>query len=127
MITAAAFGGSFNLVRNKEHELRTRAQQFFKKQNIYGVLGFLKLIPGSTERRRDPKLYAMLDDILQRRSNMEKKLQKKDLLQIFLDAHQEDPKGYTWAHVKADMLLFLYVPPLYQPHHLHSLSLAPQP
>ncbi|KAL9617394.1 MAG: hypothetical protein Q9160_007798 [Pyrenula sp. 1 TL-2023] len=107
MITATAFGGSLNLVRNKEHALRTRAAQFFKNQNIYGVLGFLKLIPGSTERRRDPKLYAMLDDILQRRSDMEKQLQKKDLLQIFLDANKEDPKGYTWAHVKADMLLFL--------------------
>lgn len=96
-------------MRNKDHPLRSRTTAFFKKQNLYGIFGFLKLIPGSTKRRRDPQLYAMLDEILERRSATEKKSQKKDLLQIFLDAHEEDPKGYTFDHVKADMLLFLYV------------------
>lgn len=107
IITAAAFGGSFNLVRNKHHPLRSRMIDFFRKCNIYGLFGFLKLIPGSRERRRDPKLHSMLDEILQRRANTGEKLQRKDLLQIFLEAHEKDPRGYTWDHVKVDMLLFL--------------------
>lgn len=95
-------------MRNKHHDLRILTTKFFKASIFYGTFGFLKHLPGSKKRREDPKLFSMLDDILRRRLAMEKKFQRKDLLQIFLDAHEQDPKAYTFEHVKAEMLLFLY-------------------
>ncbi|KAL9113019.1 MAG: hypothetical protein Q9227_002884 [Pyrenula ochraceoflavens] len=107
IIGATAFGGSFDLVRNKTHALRSETQKHFKTQNKYRLIPFLRFIPGAKQRRKNPVLQGMLDDILQRRQAMEKSVQRKDLLQIFLDAHREDPKTFTWDNVRAEMLLFL--------------------
>ena len=107
IIGATAFGGSFDLVRNKTHALRAQTQKHFRMQNKYRFFPFLLYLPGAKEEIRDPVLSGMLDDILARRNAVEKSQRRKDLLQIFLDAHEEDPKNFTMDNVRAEMLLFL--------------------
>lgn len=56
---------------------------------------------------QDPELRRLLDEVIERRRAAKDKVPRQDLLQILLDAHDQDPKGFPHIDVVSEMLVFL--------------------
>jgi hypothetical protein len=106
-MSATCFGGSLNLVRSNDPTLRNA----FKERTIRAVINstipyisyFLALPKGAGTIDR------IVDNVLEERLGQTTGEKKKDLLQILLDAHNQDPIGLSKAHVKDEMVLMMSV------------------
>ncbi|ROT39910.1 cytochrome P450 [Sodiomyces alkalinus F11] len=106
IIGETAFGGSFELVKNGQHPIRQRFSESLKRGTMYQLMPFLKHLPFMPPFQ-DPELRRLLDEVIERRRTTEDKVPKQDLLQILLDAHDQDPKGFPLIDVVSEMLVFL--------------------
>ncbi|KAK1510254.1 hypothetical protein CABS01_07926 [Colletotrichum abscissum] len=105
IMSATAFGGSFELVKNGEHPIRKKFSESFKRGTIYQLLPFLKYIP-FLPKFRDPELAQLISDIIEKRQASTDKLAKPDLLQLLLDTHEENPETLSRIEVFSEMLVF---------------------
>ncbi|KAF4784846.1 cytochrome P450 [Colletotrichum scovillei] len=105
IMSATAFGGSFELVKNGEHPIRKKFSESFKRGTIYQLLPFLKYIP-FLPKFRDPELAQLISDIIEKRQASTDKLAKPDLLQLLLDTHERNPETLSRIEVFSEMLVF---------------------
>lgn len=106
-MSECSFGGSFGLVRNGQHPLRSRITNYLRRAAMHQIIPFAKLIP-FLPPVQDEEMDKMIYNILDRREAQENKLARRDLLQILLEAHAESPETVTKRDVKAEMIVFLY-------------------
>ena len=109
-MSATAFGGSFNMVSSNDITLKESITQIFARQVITGTFPlarYLPFIPPS----QTPSLVKMTEDIIAtRKAEMaQKRVVTKDILQIILNAHDEDPDLFTAQRVRDEMNMFMYV------------------
>jgi cytochrome P450 len=108
-MSATSFGGSFELVRNDDAKTRQIFQDRLIQAAIESQFPWLKYTPFAP-RQHSHDMDRMIEGIVsKRRKAMEKGESKKDLLQIFLDAHDTNPNEYTMKHVYDEMRLFMSV------------------
>ncbi|KAF7882809.1 uncharacterized protein EAF02_006172 [Botrytis sinoallii] len=115
VMSATLFGGSFGLVINEDPHVKNLFLNRLRRVYIDVVLPFVKYIPFIPSPVQE--MDRMIDGIIKtRRAEMgsgrkglkeEKVREKKDLLQIFLDANENDPKGFTDKHLMEEMRLFM--------------------
>ncbi|KAF7913101.1 uncharacterized protein EAE98_011652 [Botrytis deweyae] len=115
VMSATLFGGSFGLVINEDPHVKNLFLNRLRRVYIDVVLPFVKYIPFIPSPVQE--MDRMIDGIIKtRRAEMgrgrkgleEKKVrERKDLLQIFLDANENDPKGFTDKHLMEEMRLFM--------------------
>lgn len=118
VMSATLFGGSFGLVINEDPHVKNLFLDRLRRVYIDVVLPFVKYIPFIPSPVQE--MDRMIDGIIKtRRAEMERgrksleeeeAREKKDLLQIFLDANESDPKGFTDKHLMEEMRLFMYAP-----------------
>ncbi|RDW70984.1 hypothetical protein BP6252_07547 [Coleophoma cylindrospora] len=104
VMSATSFGGSFGLVKSNDSHLKDLFINRMQKTAIFGQLPFLQYIPFFPGF--DPALDILVNDIIAKR-RAENGSKKRDLLQIFLDANQENPLSFTEAHIVEEMRLFM--------------------
>ncbi|KAK1716495.1 cytochrome P450 [Colletotrichum lupini] len=97
IMSATAFGGSFELVKNGEHPIRKKFSESFKRGTIY-----IPFLP----KFRDPELAQLISDIIEKRQASTDKLAKPDLLQLLLDTHEKNPETLSRIEVFSEMLVF---------------------
>ena len=105
-MSAAFFGGSWQLVKNGEHPLRTRITKFMKRAAFHQVFPIAKYIPG-VPRIQDPELDRMIREIIAKGRSVKASERGKDLLQLLLAAHEEDPVALPAQDLHAEMIVFL--------------------
>ncbi|KAF4954952.1 hypothetical protein FSARC_11981 [Fusarium sarcochroum] len=103
IMAECSFGGSFGLVRQGHHPLKTRITNFMKKAALYQTIPFLSLFG----KPRDDQLNAIVDGIINKRLNSQKVGGRKDLLDMLLEASAENPNQLSMQDIKAEMLVFL--------------------
>lgn len=116
VMSATLFGGSFGLVINEDPHVKNLFLDRLRRVYIDVILPFVKYIPFIPSPVQE--MDRMIDGIIKtRRAEMrrgtngvggEKAKEKKDLLQIFLDANESDPTGFTDKHLMEEMRLFMY-------------------
>jgi cytochrome P450 len=107
-MSAASFGGSFNLVESDDTKQKDLFNSYLKRVAIDAQFPFVKYLPGI------PSASSMVADLIdrivsKRREEMEKGIVKKDLLQIFVETNNADPVSFSEKHIHAEMLLFMSV------------------
>ncbi|KAM0133962.1 hypothetical protein ACHAP3_005678 [Botrytis cinerea] len=115
VMSATLFGGSFGLVINEDPHVKNLFLDRLRRVYIDVILPFVKYIPFIPSPVQE--MDRMIDEIIKtRRAEMrrgtngvggEKAKEKKDLLQIFLDANESDPTGFTDKHLMEEMRLFM--------------------
>ncbi|KAF7946606.1 hypothetical protein EAE96_009601 [Botrytis aclada] len=115
VMSATLFGGSFGLVINEDPHVKNLFLDRLRRVYIDVILPFIKYIPFIPSPVQE--MDCMIDGIIKtRRAEMrrgtkglegEKSKDKMDLLQIFLDANESDPKGFTDKHLMEEMRLFM--------------------
>ncbi|PMD30788.1 cytochrome P450 [Hyaloscypha variabilis F] len=108
VMSATAFGGSFNMVTSNDVTLKESITQLFARQVItflFPIARYLPFIPSG----QSPSLIKMTEDIIAtRQAEMAQKLEvKKDILQIILNAQQTNPELYTEQRVRDEMNMFM--------------------
>lgn len=106
-MSAAFFGGSWHLVQNGQHPLRTRIIKFMKRAAVHQVMPWLRYIPG-VPAVRDPELNQIIENIIATRgSKKDEDSSKTDLLQLLVAAHNEDPVALPAQDIHSEMMVFL--------------------
>lgn len=98
-----SFGGSFGLVRQGHHPLKTRITNYMKKAALFQTVPLLSLFG----KPRDEQLDAIVQGIVDKRLNAEKVGRRKDLLDVLLEASAAHPDLLSQADIKAEMFVFL--------------------
>ena len=103
-MSATSFGGSFNLVESDDARQKGIFNDYLKRLAFDAQFAFLRpLLPPPSTKIRD--LVHRI--VTKRRDEMEKGIEKKDLLQIFIDAHNADPIAFSDKHIRDEMILFM--------------------
>jgi cytochrome P450 len=107
-MSASAFGGSLNMVSSNDITLKESITQLFSRQvltSAFPLVRYLPFIPPA----QSPSLVKMTEDIIAtRKAEMaQKRNVKKDILQIILNAHTEEPELYTEQRVRDEMNMFM--------------------
>lgn len=119
-MSATLFGGSFGLVINEDPHVKNLFLDRLRRVYIDVAFPFLKYIPWvpSPVAEMDRMIHGIIEtrraEMMKRRGEnkeSEKEEEKMDLLQIFLNANENDPTGFTDKHLMEEMRLFMYVPP----------------
>jgi cytochrome P450 len=72
------------------------------------MLPFLKYVPFFPESSSE--IQPLVDRVVsKRREEMKQGIHKKDLLQIFIDAHDADPIEFSNKHIMQEMIVFMFV------------------
>jgi hypothetical protein len=113
-MSAALFGGSFNLVVSDDSKQKGLLSRYMRRVAIDAQFPFLKYIPGL------PSASSILSGVIEktvskRRKEMEKGITKNDILQIFVDTHNADPVSFTDKHIRDEMILFMLVSQFWVP------------
>jgi hypothetical protein len=103
-MSATSFGGSFGLVKSDDSRLKNLFVNQMKRVLIDGQLPFLKYLPFIPTPGDEIKKIG--DEVIERRRAW-KGPPKKDLVQILLDANNDDPASYTKGHIREEMQLFM--------------------
>lgn len=107
-MSAASFGGSFNLVISDDSKQKDLFNSYLKRVAIDAQFPFIRYIPGVPSA--SSMLGGLIDRILvKRREEVAKGITKKDLLQIFIDTNKADPVSFTDKHIRDEMILFMLV------------------
>ncbi|KAK6604994.1 p450 monooxygenase [Botrytis cinerea] len=104
VMSATLFGGSFGLVINEDPHVKNLFLDRLRRVYIDVILPFVKYIPFIPSPVQE--MDRMIDGIIKTR-RAEMRREKKDLLQIFLDANESDPTGFTDKHLMEEMRLFM--------------------
>jgi hypothetical protein len=106
-----SFGGSFEEVRKLDSppdSMKSMLVRLLHLNALHSALPIIAYFPWIFPPLKVPKLEANLDSVVARRraaiDNGEQP--RKDLLQIFLNAHKEDPVGFTEADINSEMKFF---------------------
>lgn len=107
-MSAASFGGSFNLVVSDDDTQKNIFNSYLRRVALDAQFPFIRYIPGI------PPASSMTTDLIEkivskRRQEMEKGINKKDILQIFIDTNNADPVSFTEKHIRGEMILFMQV------------------
>lgn len=105
---ATSFGGSFNLVESDDAKLKNMFMKRLQRVAIDAQFPFVKYLPFVPPSNVE-EFNTMIDKIVARRrkENKEKGVAKRDLVQIIIDNNDADPVGFTEAHIREEMLLFM--------------------
>lgn len=105
---ATSFGGSFNLVVSDDAKLKNMFMKRLQRVAIDAQFPFVKYLPFVPPSNVE-EFNTMIDKIVARRrkENKEKGVAKRDLVQIIIDNNDADPVGFTEAHIREEMLLFM--------------------
>lgn len=104
-MSATSFGGSFDTVRTNDAKMKKLFINHLQEAALYSTFTFLKWVP-FMEPKAVVKLDQITDAIVSKRLKAEDQT-RKDLLQIFLDAHKENPTSFSDKHLKEEMRLFM--------------------
>ena len=106
-MSATSFGGSFELTRSDDTKLRNAFKTRMMKSALDTQLPWLKYLPFAPSPK-SPEMDELIATIVsKRRKAMQAGEEKKDLLQIFLDAHDAHPEEFTEKHIYDEMRLFM--------------------
>jgi len=113
-MSATAFGGSFDLVRTDDTILRDAIKERSKRAVLNATIPFFSHLLGPPAGAE--KIGKIVDEVLKKRQVQVKRERNNDLLQILLDAHNENPIEFSEAHVRDEMrnmmsVLFVSAPP----------------
>lgn len=114
VMSASSFGGSFHEVRHLDSppdSVKVLVVKQLTLLTIHAAIPFAKYMPWIFPPVREPLLEKILDSTVERRRAQDKKDVKKDLLQIFLNAHEEDPNSFTEIDIRSEMKFFTYESP----------------
>jgi hypothetical protein len=107
-MSAASFGGSFNLVESDDTNQKDLFNSYLKRVAIDAQFPFVKYMPGIPSA--SSMVVGLIDRIVStRREEIEKGVVKKDLLQIFVETNNADPVSFTDKHIREEMILFMSV------------------
>ena len=98
-----SFGGSFGLVRQGHHPLKTRITNYMKKAALYQTVPLLSLFG----KPRDEQLDSIVQGIINKRLHDDKKSERRDLLDMLLETSAVNPDMLTMEDIKAEMFVFL--------------------
>jgi cytochrome P450 len=107
-MSATSFGGSFNLVVEDDQRLKDMFIKRLARAAIDAQFPFLKHVPFvPPSNAKDMNVY--IDRIIAKRR---KEIEvgdpaKKDLVQILVDTNDADPVGFSTAHIREEMMLFM--------------------
>jgi cytochrome P450 len=105
-MSAASFGGSFNLVESDDSKQKNLFNSYLKRVALNAQIPFVKNLPGVPSA--SSMVAGLIDNIVsKRREEIEKGIIKKDLLQIFVDTNNADPVSFTDKHIRDEMILFM--------------------
>ena len=108
-MSAASFGGSFELSRTDNSKLTNMFHDRLKKTCLNTLFPFLKYLPFMPSLR-SPEMDEMIEGIVsKRRKSMEAREPKQDLLQVLIDTHDANPEEFTMMHVHEEMRVFMFV------------------
>jgi cytochrome P450 len=108
-MSAASFGGSFELSRTDNSKLTNMFHDRLKKTCLNTLFPFLKYLPFMPSLR-SPEMDEMIQGIIsKRRKAMEAREPKQDLLQVLIDTHDANPEEFTMMHVHEEMRVFMFV------------------
>ncbi|KAJ4129010.1 hypothetical protein NW768_007539 [Fusarium equiseti] len=103
IMAECSFGGSFGLVRQGHHPLKTRITNYMKKAALYQTVPLLSFFG----KPRDEQLDSIVQGIIDKRLHNDKKSERRDLLDMLLEASAENPDMLTMEDIKAEMFVFL--------------------
>lgn len=107
-MSAASFGGSFNLIESDDNTQKNIFNSYMRRVAIDAQFPFVRYLPGV------PSASSVISGLIERivsrrRKEMEKGITKKDILQMFIDTNNADPVSFTEKHIRDEMILFMYV------------------
>ncbi|KAH6714088.1 cytochrome P450 [Leptodontidium sp. MPI-SDFR-AT-0119] len=106
VLTATVFGESWNLTKTNNTHLKEIFAKQLQTMLVHAQLPFLKYLP-FIPSPVNPEIEERLNGVLARRRGLDKKVVKKDLLQMLIDTKEKYPNEYLEGHIKADMALFM--------------------
>jgi hypothetical protein len=107
-MSAASFGGSFNLVESDDSIQRNMFTSYLRRVALDAQFPFIKYFPGVPSA--SSMISGLVENIVSKRRNeIEEGITKKDILQIFIDTNNVDPVSFTDKHIRAEMILFMLV------------------
>lgn len=106
ILSASVLGESLGLVRSNDHKLKNIFLDRLSKAALYSNLPFLKYLPFMPPPV-SPEWNAMVDGIVAKRRAIPKEKRKRDLLEIFLDQHEENPAQFTEDVLREEIQLFM--------------------
>lgn len=109
-MSATSFGGSFNLVETNDTKLKDMFVRRLKKTALDGTFPLIKHLPFLASVTRE--MNTLIDGIIAKRRKLNAaagEKPKKDLVQIFVDTNDFNPSTFTQAHIREEMILFMYV------------------
>ncbi len=105
-MSAASFGGSFNLVESDDNTQLNIIHSYMRRVALDAQFPFNKYLPGVPPASSE--ISVLINRIVsRRRQEMEQGVAKKDILQIFIDTNDADPVSFTDKHIKEEMILFM--------------------
>lgn len=106
VMSAASFGGSFNLVESDDNTQMNIFHSYMRRLALDAQFTFIKYLPGVP--LASSEISVLINRIVsRRRQEMEKGIAKKDILQIFIDTNDADPVSFTDKHIEEEMILFM--------------------
>uniref|UniRef100_A0A0D2XFP7 Uncharacterized protein n=1 Tax=Fusarium oxysporum (strain Fo5176) TaxID=660025 RepID=A0A0D2XFP7_FUSOF len=99
IMAECSFGGSFGLVRQGHHPLKTRITNYMKKAALYQTVPLLSLFG----KPRDEQLDAIVQGIIDKRLHSQKESERRDLLDMLLEASAENPDKLSMEDIKAEV------------------------
>lgn len=105
-MSAASFGGSFNLVESDDNTQMNIFHSYMRRLALDAQFTFIKYLPGVPPASSE--ISVLINRIVsRRRQEMKKGIAKKDILQIFIDTNDADPVSFTDKHIEEEMILFM--------------------
>jgi cytochrome P450 len=105
-MSAASFGGSFNLVESDNSEQKDMFNAYLKRVAFDAILPFVKLlpfVPPSSSGRITEQVHEI---VAKRRKEMKSSLTRKDILQILINMNA-DSVSFSEKHLREDMITFM--------------------
>ena len=106
-MSAASFGGSFNLVESDNSEQKDMFNAYLKRVAFDAILPFVKLlpfVPPSSSGRITEQVHEI---VAKRRKEIKSGLARKDILQILIDMNDADSVSFSEKHLREDMITFM--------------------
>jgi hypothetical protein len=111
---ATSLGGSFNSLASNNNSIKKSLGSTMIRGAIITQFPYLRYLPFW------PQIFSAdmekrIDQVLNRREKTGE-VAKKDLVQIILSEHQEDPIGFPEERVRDEIFMFMCVDPLLVEH-----------
>ncbi len=104
-MSATSFGGSFGLVKSNDSKIKHMFGDYLKQLALQAQFPFIKYLP-FVPPPLNPYMDKVINDTVAKR-RAQKGEGQKDLLQIFINTHEENPESYTEKNIHEEMILFM--------------------